>query len=282
MIICVDIGGNKTLVGAFERTKRPAPRLIQTVKLKTIKDFREQLEQIKQAISLVNPSHQIEQIVVGSRGEIDQHGRVTDRKVLGWHRKPLASQLAKNHRTRVSVFNDAGLATLAESLLGAGKRYDRVFYCTISSGIGTGFVINNELVLNNKLVLSHSGGGDIVVGVTELDKYSLQNTLEKLVSGTAINLRYGKGADQLTARQWQTVARQMALGINNFVVLVNPDVVLIGGGIGRFFKYFEKELLSTLSKYTTYQHTLPPIKQAELTEDGVLWGAAMIAMKAEA
>ena len=273
MIIGIDIGGSKTLIGRFA-DRAGKPKLLNEKRYATEKVFAAELEIMIKSIRELAKGKPISQIVVGSRGEIDNDGRLTDKKIEGWRSVPISQRLQKAFGCPVSIYSDAAMSTLAEAKLGAGKNYQRVLFCTISSGIGTGFTIDRELVLYR------SGGGDMVLGQTELGKDSYLNTFEKLMSGSAVKRRYGKYGYQIKDKStWDEIARGLAVGINNLIVIIQPDIVVIGGGLGVHFGHFQAKLRETLEKSGTSQFPLPVLAQAHFLEDGVIYGCALKAQE---
>lgn len=274
MIIGVDIGGSKTLIARFRVEPKTAPQLETKQRFATDHDFAAQYHKMSKAIHQLNGTDYPRMIVVGSRGEVHADGRLSDKKILGWLDVPLGQQLNHEFNCPVELFSDAALATLAEARLGAGREFSRVFYCTISSGIGTGLAINGQLVLDR------SGGGDIVVGTERLDDQSRGHTLERLVSGTAIKQHFGQtGRDIKDPATWQQIAEELALALNDFIVLTQPDVVVIGGGIGRHFDQYQAPLRQALERYGTSQYPVPQLKQAHFVEEAVAYGAALKAQE---
>jgi glucokinase len=63
----------------------------------------------------------------------------------GWERIPLASIVEEHFELPVKVDNDANVAAVAEAKLGAGAGYESVYYLTVSTGVGGGFVINGKV-----------------------------------------------------------------------------------------------------------------------------------------
>jgi glucokinase len=86
-------------------------------------------------------------IGVGFGGPIDsQRGIVTkSHQVAGWEGFPLAEWCAERFGRPVVIGNDCDSAALAEAQCGAGEGADRVFYVTVGTGVGGGFVVGGRL-----------------------------------------------------------------------------------------------------------------------------------------
>jgi glucokinase len=84
---------------------------------------------------------------VGFGGPVEDATRtvIKSHQIQGWDKFPLADWLAEMLGWPVALGNDADVAGLAEALFGAGKGLSPIFYITIGSGIGGGFIINGEI-----------------------------------------------------------------------------------------------------------------------------------------
>jgi predicted NBD/HSP70 family sugar kinase len=75
----------------------------------------------------------------------------------GWRNVQLERKVHRHFRLPAKVENDANAAGLAEALFGAARRYRDVFYVTVSTGIGTGIIINKR-VYHGKNGVAGEGG----------------------------------------------------------------------------------------------------------------------------
>ena len=267
MIIGVDIGATKTLVASFDTLGQVvAERKIPTVSSPS--KFSEELISIVQDFS---QGEQIEHLVVASRGEIDVDSlSITDHKKLGWDKFPLGAQLKAELKPRnLKFIHDTHAAALYEAKSGAGKGFKTMLYITLSTGIGTALTVDGRIVD----FMLKTGGGDMVVGMSELDSDAVKNVWENRVSGTAIKARFGREPHELVdSNEWKIISKELALGINNCVVLIQPDVVVIGGGVANNFDKFSVALIETLTNHTTSQYPLMPILQASDVDRAVVLG----------
>src|SRR5690606_22871787 len=103
-------------------------------------------DQIREALDRFR-LHQVGGIAIGFGGPVDQQtGKViTSYHVPGWGDFLIQDWLEKLTRIPVWIDNDANVATLGESLFGAGKDCDLVFYVTLGSGVGAGLVMNGNI-----------------------------------------------------------------------------------------------------------------------------------------
>jgi glucokinase len=90
---------------------------------------------------------QLKGVGIGFGGPVDDTWRtvVKSHQIAGWDGFPLADWIGEITGLPAALGNDADVAGLAEALFGAGKGLSPIFYITLGSGIGGGFIINGEI-----------------------------------------------------------------------------------------------------------------------------------------
>lgn len=188
---------------------------------------------------------------------------VTSPNLPTWHNVPLRALLEKELGIPIVVINDAKAAALGEWLYGAGRGTSHMVYVTVSTGIGSGLVLNGRLYEG----VSGSAGevGHIILDPQgPLCACGNRGCLEAFASGTAIAreaaqaLRAGRPSllremagghpEAITAwevgeaaRRGDTLAREvieravayLGLGLAALVNLLNPERIVLGGGVAR-------------------------------------------------
>lgn len=185
----------------------------------------------------------------------------------------------------VSFANDADLAAVGESSFGAGRDHRDVVYVTISTGIGAGIVVGGTLVRGR---LSGGEIGHTVVDIAAAARHE-PATVEELGSATAFNrmARLGGIAEQGKElvdlvrsgheRATQVFEQSMfsaALGITNLCWLVLPQVVVIGGGLGRNIDLVHPIVRRVLDDHGPSSSKETHVVVAQLGDDAALAGAA--------
>lgn len=259
MYIGVDVGGTKTLVAVLddngvikEQAKFPTPKeypAFLTELAGTIADFQ---TQDFQAGGVAMP------------GQIDRHhGRVINLGNLGWQNIPAQADLEKLCHCPFALENDAKLAGLSEAML-LKEQYRKVLYITISTGIGIALIVDGSIDTN----ISDGGGKTIM-----LEHQGQFVSWESFASGHAIVERYGKRATELEdTAAWQTISRDIAKGLIHCIAITQPEVIVIGGGVGTAFDKYAEFLEQALSNYHMPQYTLPKLTQAQRPEEAVVYG----------
>lgn len=169
----------------------------------------------------------------------------------GWEDFPLVARVAQIWRRPAVMDNDANAAALGEVRYGAGREGRNVLYLTVSTGIGGGVVINRSLYRGSR-GLSGEIGHTIVVPNGPLCPCGKRGCLEAIASGTAIAQAYRATADppaeSITAadvfrraaandRAAQSVLdaaiTALGIGLANGINLLDPDLLVIGGGVSK-------------------------------------------------
>jgi glucokinase len=224
-------------------------------------------------------------IGVGVPGTVEYNtGKIIVCPAFDWRDVYLRDHLESKFGTRAFVDNDVNVWTLAEKHLGAAKDYNDFAMITIGTGIGCG------LYLEGRIYRGHSfEAGEI--GYLPLDIDAYQETFsedefgffENKASASAASRIYrditNKSIDCkeifLKAKQGDTVAKKvvegvykyLGLGISSLFCILNPQVVVIGGGMAEEGQEF-------LSEVTKNVKQLIPLKvKLSLTKTGVYGGA---------
>lgn len=265
MIIGVDIGGTKTLVASFDRHE-----IVREDRFATDKDAAVFLRDLLPLLSAHAGQRNIEAISVAAPGIVDHHrGSIVRCGNLPWTDIPLRKIIGETIDCPVYVENDANLAGLAEAHA-LHPIPQLCLYVTVSTGIGTGIVVNGRLLP----ALSGSEAGHMM-----LRRDGDYKKWEQYASGRALLERTGTLAVKLDSeRAWYEVAARVADGLLALIPALQPSVVVIGGSIGsyldvRWREPLEKILRKEMSPYITQ----PPILQTQHPSEAVLYGCNIYA-----
>ena len=126
--------------------------------------------------------------------------------------------------------NDAAIAGLGEAVFGAGKGLEIIAYHTVSTGVGGAKIENGDI--------DHvSAGFEPGHQILDIDRTILGEdivpTLENLVSGTAVELRFGTKPYDIPQSDvlWNELAEYLAQGLRNTILYWSPDVIVLGGSM---------------------------------------------------
>lgn len=191
------------------------------------------------------------------------HQRALSFGNLPWRNVDVQADVERILHCPVVVENDAKLGALSEALL-LKDHYKHVLYVTIGTGIGVGLVIDGAIDIN----IGDAGGR-----LLRIEHRGQLVPWETVVSGKAIVKRYGKPAHDITdAATWNTIARELALGLVELMAITEPDIIIFGGSVGTYFDRFKEPLAATLKKYETPLVKSPVLRSAQRPEEAVVYG----------
>lgn len=183
---------------------------------------------------------------------------------LPWKKINLKADVAKIlPRARVFIHNDAKLAALSEAIL-CHKKYKRVMYITLSTGIGGG-VITHDKIDEDYI--------NFEPGRMRFEFEGKNQKWEDFASGKALYKHYGKLASELTdPTSWHHYAHLIAIGFEELLPVVQPNLIIIGGGAGAHLEKFLDYLMDELNKIKDPLVPVPKIIKARRPEEAVIYG----------
>ncbi len=274
MYVVVDIGGTKIRIASFTGEGK----MTADHHFLTPREAAEATEQIAGTIESIIGSTDLRGIVVASPGPLDRKdGKILNPPNLPWHNLDITNILQKRFNVPVILENDHDLGAFGEAELGAGRRYNPVLFVTISTGIGTGLIIDHEIYHG---AFDTEGGHIIIKPDGPKCACGGFGHFEALVSGPAIKRRFGRAAyDIFDKPTWDYIARDMALGLISLINMVSPEIVVIGGGVGVHFDKFDAPLKKHLQNLSTL-YPVPKVVPAKFVETAPLYGGFLLATRA--
>ena len=275
MYIGIDFGGTKTLAAAFTDDGQISKKH----KFQTDGSYQEYLEKLQQELT-EHLGEAFEQapcvtLAVPTRVDYDTGKvRLGPKMGDGWGHESIRTDLEQRFSKKVIIENDANVAALGEALHGAGQGYSRVLYVTLSTGIGTGYVENGGL----DQTLLRSEGGQMIVSTPD-------GTLahwEDIASGKAFTERYGKmGSEVDNPAIWREYARLLAPGFVNLMALVQPEVIVIGGGMGAHLEKFREFVEPAIEDLRDERVDPVQLISASIPDEAVIYGCYELARQQE-
>ena len=282
LVIGVDVGGTKVAAGFVSpdgkiTTQVRAPMVANGDAASGLADVTAAIDSL---LSMGPRAQIIHGIGICSPGPLDpKTGVVINPPNLPcWRNFPLASETSRIYPVPVKVDNDANTAGLAEALCGAGAGRRNLFYATIGTGIGTGMVFDGRLY-HGRTGAAGEGGHMSIDYRGPLCGCGKKGCIEALAAGPAIRRRaQGKLAKnkrgsilwELAGGKPEAITSEMveradaagdalahhvlletvallALWLSNIVDLLEPDVIIIGGGVASMLKPFFGKLQEQIS-----------------------------------
>ena len=311
MRIGIDIGGTKILAGLIdERGRVIYKKKIPAAKEKGYRGVRNDVVGLIKGLLQENniKIQKIRRVGIASAGQIDNRtGKILFSPNLGWHNVPLKDDIEKAIGIDVFMENDVNAATYSEwkfGLKGIPRDAIGVF---VGTGIGGGIVINKRLYRgfsnvggevghitlnpygyecrcgNRGCFESYCGGSYITERVKAEITAGYKGKIWGMIEGKLDSLNTGHIeeayllGDILCRRIWKEVIEYMGAALAGIVNLLNPETVILGGGVIYGSKYLTDETRAVVER-RAMQASLKGLKiiKARLGEDAGIIGAAFI------
>jgi glucokinase len=193
---------------------------------------------------------QVYGIGIGVPGPVDSQKGIVHYfpNIKGWKEVPLKAILEKKLGLRVMLDNDVNAMTLGEFVFGAGKECDNLVCLTLGTGVGGGIIIDGKLYRGGSMTAGEIGHMPInetgpkcnCGGIACLERYvGNRYILEraKKAFGSNITLEaltsLAKSGNKKAVAIWTDVAEKLSVALVEVVNLLNPDKIVIGGGISK-------------------------------------------------
>lgn len=265
MIISVDTGGTKTLVGSFN-TDRLSPKKYRFPTPRNTDDY---LAQLSSTLKAEFNLDQAAAISIALPGIVKNDTAVFCPNLL-WENFNVVQKLKDILDFKKPIFleNDANLAGLAEAHA-LNPIPKTALYITISTGIGTGIITEGTIDSSFRL----SEGGHMLL---EFD--GALRVWENFASGQAIYETYGRYAKDITdISTWEIIADKISRGLFAIIPLLHPDTIIFGGSIGTHFKQYTKPLQGIIDERLPHYIDRPLLKEAKHPEEAVIYGCYLYA-----
>jgi glucokinase len=313
-VIGVDIGGTKVAAGFVNRSGEISH--VTRVRMVSDSEAAAGLSSVTEVLeSLLDKAQEnhwtIRAIGVCAPGPLDPHTGVVINppNVTCWRNFPLAAEISNRHHLPVKIENDANAAALAEVLWGAGKGYAKVFYISIGTGIGTGFILDGH-IYNGRTGAAPEGGHVSIDYRGPVCGCGKRGCIEVFVSGTAIakraqsklaaaNLSHSPmldlaggnitavttefvnqahaGGDPIAAATLLETVELLAVYLGNTIDLLEPDVIVIGGGVAGVLRPFFDEVRARIPSWCVNSRCreIPLLSAHYGANSGIAGGAAL-------
>lgn len=301
--IVADVGGTHIRTACFP-IQSHVPT---TVKRTSTKGPNTPHERLIELIASVAPKdEEIAAITVAAPGPLDPfEGIIYEApNIPGWNNLPLKKLIQDQFKVPVAIGNDANLAALGEWRFGAGVGHRHLVYITVSTGIGGGVIIDNQLLLGAH-GLAAELGHITVVPDGPLCGCGKRGHLEAVTSGPAIarwveqelsqgipsvlpanrpitakdvSLAASKG-DELAQAALARGGTYLGIAIADYLHIFNPTVVIIGGGVSQSGESFFKPIRKAMSEHVISSKYLENLilTPSSLGDDVGLMGALALA-----
>lgn len=301
--VAIDVGGTKSAVGIVTRQGRVVGRRVEPARVATgpmamvdryVAMARELMDTCD-GVRLVG-------VGIGCGGPLDIGTGVihSPTHLPGWDELPLKDWIEARLNLPTTVENDANAAALAEWLFGLGRNLRHLAYVTVSTGIGAGLILDGRLHrgrTGNAGEIGHTSvrpdgsmcgcgnhgclellasGTGIAHRAEELLAPSVRGTPPPAVRAQSV-LERAKAGDRVAAQVWREAMAHLGVGIANLVSLLDPELVILGGGVTRAGEELLRIVRGEVAWRARWFFTPSLIVLSDLGDDVGLIGAAAAA-----
>jgi glucokinase len=315
LAIGVDVGGTKVAAGLVRNDgailfQTRAPMAATGTATEGLASVRAAIEAVLAAQPAARNS--IAGIGIGSPGPLDPEGGVivNPRNVPCWRDYPLVTEVVRAFHMPARLDNDGNAAGLGEALWGAGAGYRNVFYVTLGTGVGTAIVFDKRI--HHGRTGNAGEGGHVSINYRGPQcNCGKRGCIEVYCAGPGIARRArervahsGGAASRITAlvngkldevraetvgeahRQGDPVARELleetadllAVWLGNVVDMLEPDVIVVGGGVSEILGEFLPRIRQRIPQWSINPRSgeIPILPARYGTESGIAGAAALI------
>lgn len=273
MKIGVDLGGTNIRAGLIDAS----PLKLNSTPLLEKNNLDNTINQLKSIIKSVFDTS-VKGIGIGVPGIVDlQTGIVYDVvNIPSWKEVHLREILEKEFNVPVFINNDSNCFALGEKYFGYGRNHKTFVGVTLGTGIGSGIIIDNKLYSGN-----NCGAGEIGYLPyldADFEYYCGANFFEKIHNTTGKKtFEAAQQNDKNALALWDVFGGHLGIALRSVVYAFDPEAIILGGAISRAYRYFEKQMQSSMRKI----HFLKSVDRlkiyvSELEHVAILGAAAQV------
>ena len=312
LTIGIDVGGTKVLGGVvddsgniLEKARRDTPRQGGSELTKTIADV---------ALDLMR-NHKVSAVGVSAAGFVssDRKTMLATPNIAGWNGVNLDAELTQLIGADVVIENDGNAAAWGEAVFGAGRGEAHMLMLTVGTGIGSGIVVNGQLhrgaygiagEIGHMRVVpeghlcgcgargcfeQYASGSGLMRHVREAIAATpdIARNLLALGDGTIEGLKghhvteAARAGDVVALAAFNTTAQWLGAGIASLSVILDPAIVVIGGGVVDAGEILLEPTRANMERKMPFsgKHPSPKLVAATLGNDAGLVGVADLARR---
>jgi len=300
--LAIDIGGTQLRAAVFpENEDKP----LRQKRLPTYVDGKPSLDRLLQLIhEVTEESETIDAIGIVAPGPINANTGVilAAPNLPEWAGVSISDLCQKEFGAPTFLGNDANLAAIGEWKYGAGRGHHHLIYMTISTGIGSGVISHDQLIVGNNGLASELGHVTLLpdgpmcgcgqrghlealasgTGIAKYFAEQLSNGRESILSGKPDAKTISKAAkegDELALETFNRAGYYIGLAVANYLAIFNPSIVIFGGGVSQAGDLIMNPIRKAMRESVFSEHFLMDLElsYAELGDDVGLYGALALA-----
>jgi len=194
--------------------------------------------------------------------------------IKGWQNVPLKRIVSEKFQVPTVVGNDANMAALGEWQYGSGQGHSNLIYFTISTGIGSGIILEDRLLLGKRGLAGELGhvtvdsegpicscgerghleaiasGTAIARWVKEKLAAGSESTLQDIENFSTENIaQAAENGDPLAISAFKRAGFWFGRSLANFLHIFNPSAIIIGGGVSKSWNLIIDPIMQSLEEH---------------------------------
>ncbi|MFE4667362.1 ROK family transcriptional regulator [Streptomyces sp. NPDC056716] len=290
-VVGIDVGRRWIRAALADLSGRMIARHDERVRLRSNQSLLDQIGAMARTVMAERAVgwDQVSQVTVGSPGVVDpaRGQMMLAANLPGWERQGMVESIRARFDAAVAIENDVNLAALGELWSGYGRQYDNFAYLWIGSGVGLGLVIDGKLHRGARGLAGEIGYLPIgLEGTGEsgppwrgwFSSGTVEQAVARLAAARGLDrsptmrsvFAMARRGDALAREVVELEARLLARAVSTVAAVVDPEVVVLGGGIGHNGDLLTPAIEATLRSLTPLS---VQVVNSMLGTDAVLHGA---------
>jgi predicted NBD/HSP70 family sugar kinase len=293
-VVGIDVGRDFVRGAIADLTGTFAARRDERARTKSARTLIEQIGEVAHGLATDAGLRwrQVTAAAVASPGVVELDHVALAPNLPGWGRQGIIESVQAVLGTNVTFENDVNLATLGEQWRGLGKDVANFIYLHVGTGVGMGLVLNGQLFRGatgaagevgylpwpadgNGRTSRRRGALESALGAPGIVAAARSAGMGPPLTAQRVFAEARKG-NAVAARVVAEVADQMAVALAAIIPVVDPELVILGGGIGRNGDLLLDPVRRQLKEISPFR---PRLETSVLGEEAELQGAVAMALR---
>ncbi len=293
----IDLGGTKIEGAVIDPTcpENPIARL--RLRTEGAKGYEHVLNQIIRVVTSLEEESGMSRpacLGIGTPGAMEPStGKLKNSNTQCLNGSPLRDDLIARLGIEVRCANDANCFALAEATLGAARGDDLVVGLILGTGVGGGLVVGGRII-QGLHGIAGEWGHNPMRGEETLCFCGLKGCVETVLAGPSLERFFTKASgrslplkeiaaldgDPHATATLQRLQRKFGEALAALINIVDPDAIVVGGGVGNLAVLYENQTRKEILKHTFNSDLKTKILRPTLGDSAGVFGAAMLARQA--
>ena len=253
--IGIDLGGTNIRAGIVKDNGKILNRYKARINRNTSYQISDQISNFIEKFDLTN----ILGIGIAIPGVIKSSGNIWAPNLPGWEDFPLSKILHERFpRTSTFIESDRNAMLIEEKWLGVAKGHKNIVFLIIGTGIGAGLMLDGKIYRGSEGIAGSVGW--LITDKNYLPEYKKIGCFEYMAAGPSITRKIkldplfistqAEAGNPDALKVLRELGEEIGIGIADIVSILNPEIIVMGGGVSNLWKFFEVQLKTTIKKWS--------------------------------